>query len=241
MKIIFLILIIVSLFASCKKETSKPNATSTNSNTNTSNYNDTTNKVVAISSCLCDSVKISGSLAKDQLTNNVTATITYVGGNGKTYLESTYNTIDSSDLKATLKAGTLENGKGELTFYISGTPSKSGYVSFEINFGGQKCLIKLKINEGLPGPIITDLDGNTYKTVIIGTQHWMAENLKVSKYNDGTSIPNIVNKSEYAVFQKAAWSYYDNNPVNNTKYGKLYNYWAISPYWNGNKNVCPSG
>ena len=91
------------------------------------------------------------------------------------------------------------------------------------------------------GPNISDNDGNTYKTVYIGTQQWMAENLKVTKYNDGTSIPNISDNTQWSNLTTGAWSYYNNDVANNAKYGKLYNWYAVSPTTNGNKNVCPTG
>ena len=88
---------------------------------------------------------------------------------------------------------------------------------------------------------IKDVDGNVYKTVTIGTQTWMAENLKVSKYNDGTTIPNITDNTQWQNNTTGAWSYYKNDVVNNAKYGKLYNWYAVSKTSNGNKNVCPTG
>ena len=94
---------------------------------------------------------------------------------------------------------------------------------------------------GVYGPNISDVDGNTYKTVYIGTQQWMAENLKVSKYSDGTAIPNVTGNTEWSNLSTGAWSYYNNDAVNNAKYGKLYNWYAVSPITNGNKNVCPTG
>jgi uncharacterized protein (TIGR02145 family)/uncharacterized repeat protein (TIGR02543 family) len=87
-------------------------------------------------------------------------------------------------------------------------------------------------------PTISDVDGNVYKTVIIGDQQWMAENLKVSHYNDGTDIPNIQAPDEWSGLTTGAWAYHDNNQANNVKYGKLYNWYAVSP---DNKNVCPTG
>jgi uncharacterized protein (TIGR02145 family) len=89
--------------------------------------------------------------------------------------------------------------------------------------------------------IVSDIDGNTYKTVQIGTQVWMAENLKTTKYNDGTMIPNITDNTQWENLTTGAWCYYGNNAVNNAKYGKLYNWYAVSPTTTGNKNVCPTG
>ncbi len=87
------------------------------------------------------------------------------------------------------------------------------------------------------GPGVEDIDGNNYKTVYIGTQEWMAENLKVNKYNDGTSIPNITDKTKWANNTTGAWCNHNNDASKNTKYGKLYNWHAVS----GRKNVCPTG
>ena len=91
------------------------------------------------------------------------------------------------------------------------------------------------------GPSIKDIDGNEYKTVYIGTQQWMGENLKVSRYNDGSEIQNITENADWMNLSTGAWCYYNNDVTNNLIYGKLYNWFAVSPTTNGSKNVCPFG
>jgi uncharacterized protein (TIGR02145 family) len=91
------------------------------------------------------------------------------------------------------------------------------------------------------GSKISDLNGNSYKTVAIAGQFWMAENLKASSFNDGTSIPQVKDKFEWDNSAKPAWSFYNNDFQNNSVHGKLYNWYAIHPSTNGNKNICPIG
>ena len=94
-------------------------------------------------------------------------------------------------------------------------------------------------------PSISDIDGNVYNTVYIGTQLWMAENLKTTKYNDGTAIPNITDAT-WAAATTGAYSDYINTPANSTTYGRLYNWYAVDNNAttkvasNGGKNVCPT-
>jgi uncharacterized protein (TIGR02145 family) len=101
--------------------------------------------------------------------------------------------------------------------------------------------VSLFAQQGKIGAEIKDIEGNLYKTITIGTQQWMAENLKVSKYSDGTTIPNITDTTQWQNNTTGAWSYYSNDAANNAKYGKLYNWYAVSKTSNGNKNVCPTG
>jgi uncharacterized protein (TIGR02145 family) len=91
------------------------------------------------------------------------------------------------------------------------------------------------------GSNITDVEGNSYKTVYIGTQQWMGENLKTAKYSDGTTIPNITDNTQWSSNTTGAWSYYNNDAANNAKYGKLYNWYAVNQTTNGNKHICPTG
>ena len=60
---------------------------------------------------------------------------------------------------------------------------------------------------------VTDYDGNVYQTVTIGDQIWMAENLKTTKYNDGTSIPYISSNTEWANLSSPGMSIYNNDSL----------------------------
>ena len=71
--------------------------------------------------------------------------------------------------------------------------------------------------------LVTDIDGNLYHSVIIGTQTWMVENLKVIRLNDGTIIPNITDNISWSNLTTPRYCWYYNNPA--SKYGALYN-WA---------------
>jgi uncharacterized protein (TIGR02145 family) len=82
---------------------------------------------------------------------------------------------------------------------------------------------------------VIDYDGNFYETVKIGTQEWMAENLKVTKLNDGTDIPNVTDDFEWSALTTGALCWYDNNEsANKNTYGALYNWYAVS-----SGNLCP--
>ena len=84
---------------------------------------------------------------------------------------------------------------------------------------------------------VKDIDGNEYQTVTIGNQLWMAENLKTTKYSDGTPIPNVTVADDWAALNTPAYCWYNNDSLTYSgKYGALYNWYAIN-----NKNVCPDG
>ena len=83
---------------------------------------------------------------------------------------------------------------------------------------------------------VKDIDGNIYNTVSIGTQCWTKENLKTTKYKDGTAIPTGLNDAEWANTTTGAYAIYDNNAANNTTYGKLYNWYAVNT-----GNLAPAG
>jgi uncharacterized protein (TIGR02145 family) len=81
--------------------------------------------------------------------------------------------------------------------------------------------------------------GGFIKEVKIGNQVWMAENLNVDKFRNGDPIPEAKTAEEWgnARANKQAWCYYDNDPANGTKYGKLYNWYAV----NDPRGIAPEG
>ncbi len=74
----------------------------------------------------------------------------------------------------------------------------------------------------------TDTDGNNYPVILIGTQTWMVENLKTTKYNDGILIPNLTDNAGWMSLTTGAYCWYDNSITNKAKYGALYNWFAVS-------------
>lgn len=84
---------------------------------------------------------------------------------------------------------------------------------------------------------IFDIDGNKYNTIKIGNQIWMANNLRVSKYNNGDPIPNVSNGIEWSNLNTGAWVFYNNDSLYQNPFGKLYNWYAV----NDSRNICPTG
>lgn len=83
---------------------------------------------------------------------------------------------------------------------------------------------------------LSDIDGNQYKTTMIGDQVWMTENLRVTKFNDGTPIPMVQDEKEWVRTPSAAYSWYDNNVSSKTNYGGLYNWYSVET-----GKLCPQG
>lgn len=90
---------------------------------------------------------------------------------------------------------------------------------------------------GLQAQTVKDIDGNVYKTITIGTQTWMAENLKTSKYKDGISIPLVMDSTAWSNLTTPGHCWYNNNKATNKKlYGGLYNWYTVNT-----GKLCPTG
>lgn len=87
------------------------------------------------------------------------------------------------------------------------------------------------------GSTITDIDGNVYSTVVIGNQEWMQENLKTTHYKNGVIIPTGLSDTQWQATTSGAYAIYNDSAINNTIYGKLYNWYAVADP-NG---LCPTG
>ena len=89
----------------------------------------------------------------------------------------------------------------------------------------------------LPAGTYIDIDGNRYTTVTIGTQTWMVENLKTTRYRNGDTIPEVKENAAWINLTTDAYSNYANDPNNGNKFGRLYNWYAV----NDSRNLAPAG
>lgn len=105
------------------------------------------------------------------------------------------------------------------------------------NKAGNAKVHKLNFGSNVSGSSVTDVDGNTYRTVKIGTQVWMAENLKTTKYKDGTSIPLVTDNTAWANLTTPGYCWYNNDAATyKDTYGALYDWNTVNT-----GELCPTG
>ena len=120
----------------------------------------------------------------------------------------------------------------------SGNTGNTGNTGNNANSSTHTCGEANVHNPNITYGSVNDINGNSYKTVVIGSQNWMAENLKTSTYRNGDAIlTGLDTNDEWYETSDGAWCYYGNDPQNACPYGKLYNWMAVDD----NRGICPTG
>ena len=95
----------------------------------------------------------------------------------------------------------------------------------------------ITVSNEVKAATVKDIDGNIYHTVTIGNQTWLVENLKTTKYRNGDVIPNVTDSIEWGKLTTGAQCTYNNDELNASKFGRLYNWYAV----NGARGITPTG
>lgn len=132
------------------------------------------------------------------------------------------------------------------TYYVRAYATNSGGTAYgnQISFTTPRSssISDIIFNPNLTYGSVSDIEGNTYKTIKIGNQVWMAENLRTTKYNDGTTIPLIIDNTSWIGLSTPGYCWYNHDSETyKATYGALYNQYAVDALSNGGKNVCPTG
>ena len=159
-------------------------------------------------------------------------TITTDGGAEITARGVCWNTTPSPTIELTTK--TFDGiGTGAFTTNITGVAANTTYYvrAYATNsvgtvYGNEISFTTLQIN--VAGPNVTDIDGNTYQSVTNCGLTFTKQNLNVSKYSDGTPIPQVVSYTQWPYLTTGAWCYYSSYTANGPVYGKLYNWYAVA-------------
>lgn len=126
-------------------------------------------------------------------------------------------------------------GAGSFTSNVTNLTENTVYYlrAYAINSIGIAYGENLKFSTGA----ITDIDGNVYRIVTIGDQVWMVDNLKTTRFNDGTVIPLVSDSAQWANLTSAAYCWSDNDEATyKATYGAIYNFFAVE-----NAKLCPEG
>ncbi len=162
--------------------------------------------------------------------------ITSDGGAPVTSRGVVWSTVESPTTESNNGITTDGTGTGSFTGMLADlTPNTLYYARAYAtnNVGtryGNEIIVKTRTGT------IADNDGNMYYTVTIDSQVWMAENLKTTKYNDDTDIPNVTEINQWASLNTPAYCWYDNDINYKETYGALYNFHTVNT-----GKLCPSG
>ena len=198
---------------------------------------------------IMNSLVWSDGVLSGQATSSLSATVyeCYISDKGICWSTSPVPTIEDAHISC-------GGGSGDYTFTIDSLKPDTIYYlrAYATNGGGtvysnQYRKFYVLSEDGVPcknAATVTDRDGNTYNTVQIGSQCWMKENLKTTKYADGTDIKQGSSTST----TEALWYFPNENADNKATYGLLYNRMAVMNGANasnanpsGVQGICPNG
>jgi uncharacterized protein (TIGR02145 family) len=160
-------------------------------------------------------------------------------------IEWHWNTVDDADgyKYNTVNDYTSATDNGTSTSYTqTSLACETNYTLYVWAYNSCGASSSLELNEQtsdchfICGTSTVTYDGVTYNTVQIGSQCWLKENLRTTKYNDNSSIPEVTDPSTWTSTTSGAYCCYNNNTSNCDTYGALYNWYAVET-----GKLCPSG
>jgi len=122
-------------------------------------------------------------------------------------------------------SGNIKGLAGNTTYYVKAYATNSNGTGY----GNERSFTT--------SPTITDVDGIVYSTVVIGTQTWMAENLKTTSYRNGDPITHLPDTEEWGNATTGAYCFCDNETGKEAIYGKFYNWYALED----SRKIAPEG
>lgn len=162
----------------------------------------------------------------------------YLGSGAEPVVNALVTITNQADAQSIFSGSTNEQGEYSIQISASGQ-YKLQVTGNDIETHEQQ-ILEITGNMTLDITVnrtVTDIDGNVYRTVKIGYQWWMAENLKVTNYRNGEAIPNVTNNTTWAGLSTAARCAYDNNETTADTYGYLYNWYAVDD----SRTIAPVG
>jgi len=134
-----------------------------------------------------------------------------------------------TNVKAQTVGSQIRIGADSTISYWNGT----AWIAVPPGLPGQS----LQFTNGVPAWVYTDIDGNAYNSVTIGTQTWMKQNLNVTHYRNGDAIPNVIDNTAWSNITTGAYCNYENDANVAIYYGRLYNWYSVVD----SRNLCPTG
>lgn len=196
-------------------------------------------KITYLTPLLGATIKTTSISAINSITANSGGNITSDGGSPVTARGVCWNTSPNPTIANSKTIDGL--GTGIFTSNLTGLTNNTTYYvrAYATNATGTSYgnEMSFPLIMNLPGPTLTDIDGNVYKTVKIGNQVWMAENLKVTKYRNGNAIPNVTDGATWASLSSGAYCSWGNSTFNAVTYGYLYNFYSVVD----SRQICPVG
>src|ERR1035437_4952965 len=202
-------------------------------------YMTTAATVPIISTTVTSAITQTTATSGGNITSDGGATVTAKGVCWNTSASATVANSKTSDGTGT---GIFTSSIASLTagrvYYVRAYATNSVGTAYGSSILFTTQISEIIFNPGLNYGTVTDIDGNVYKTITIGTQTWMAENLKTTRFNNGEAINLISNASSWYYYKSQPNYCWNNNDETTYKaaYGALYNEITIS-----RGAICPSG